>query len=328
MCAQQALGAAVLRASQPHTAQPRKWPRGSTGTRCERWCASPEIGRWCPTPSHRRPPPPPRSGRLSARARLSRVAATTRETTTIAERAAAGALKGSGPFPLLDPTKGYSHVSPGVCDACADDVEARRAWVRVPPPQPRVPSSRHLRALHPPTPDPRLGARANPTVSARHPTASRIPLTRCSPPHAGGSSAGPAPLPPRQRRAHPRVSGRRRAGDDFLRWYRAWEADYEATSLHHRGCPPPPPPGATLPRMTVDGTPPRAWPRRPLRRHEGGGEPIAAAVFPAVCCTIDDARELGRGEDVPDQRRQGGDVAPSCRGAPRRNLFDAGAAAA
>jgi len=36
---------------------------------------------------------------------------------------------GCGPFPLLDPTRGYSHVSPGVCDTCADSAEARRAWV-------------------------------------------------------------------------------------------------------------------------------------------------------------------------------------------------------
>lgn len=34
-----------------------------------------------------------------------------------------------GPLPLLDPTKTYAHVSPGVCDACADGAEARRAWV-------------------------------------------------------------------------------------------------------------------------------------------------------------------------------------------------------
>ena len=183
-------------------------PRGSTRDPMRTMVCVSRLG-WCLAPSHRRASPP-RSGRLSARARLSRVAATTRETTTIAERAAAGALKGSGPFPLLDPTKGYSHVSPGVCDACADDVEARRAWVRVPPPQPRVPSSRHLRASLSPTPDPRLGARAappSPRATRPHPAS---PLTRCSPPHAGGSSAGPAPLPPRQRRAHPRVSGRRR----------------------------------------------------------------------------------------------------------------------
>ena len=36
---------------------------------------------------------------------------------------------GCGPFPLLEPTRGYSHVSPGVCDTCADSAEARRAWV-------------------------------------------------------------------------------------------------------------------------------------------------------------------------------------------------------
>ena len=36
---------------------------------------------------------------------------------------------GPGPLPLLDPTKGYTHVSPGVCDACANDVDARIAWV-------------------------------------------------------------------------------------------------------------------------------------------------------------------------------------------------------
>ena len=38
---------------------------------------------------------------------------------------------GCGPFPLLDPTRGYTHVSPGVCDTCADSAEARRAWVEL-----------------------------------------------------------------------------------------------------------------------------------------------------------------------------------------------------
>ena len=37
---------------------------------------------------------------------------------------------GCGPFPLpYDP--GYTHVSPGVCDTCADSAEARRAWVEL-----------------------------------------------------------------------------------------------------------------------------------------------------------------------------------------------------
>ena len=43
-----------------------------------------------------------------------------------------------GPLPLLDPSRSYVHVSPGVCDACADGADARRAWVG----GPRVPFGR------------------------------------------------------------------------------------------------------------------------------------------------------------------------------------------
>jgi len=54
-------------------------------------------------------------------------AATTSE--AIRARAARGALAGARPFPLLRDPASYSHVSPGVCDACANAAEARRAWV-------------------------------------------------------------------------------------------------------------------------------------------------------------------------------------------------------
>ena len=49
----------------------------------------------------------------------------------IRHRAAHGALPGASPFPLLT-NRGstyYSHVSPGVCDACANSWQARSAWV-------------------------------------------------------------------------------------------------------------------------------------------------------------------------------------------------------
>ena len=47
----------------------------------------------------------------------------------IRTRAATGSLPGASPFPLLSNPKTYSHVSPGVCDTCANDVEQRKAWV-------------------------------------------------------------------------------------------------------------------------------------------------------------------------------------------------------
>jgi hypothetical protein len=51
---------------------------------------------------------------------------------SLKEEAAAGddAPRGFGPLPLLDAGAAYSHVSPGVCDACAEGADARRAWVR------------------------------------------------------------------------------------------------------------------------------------------------------------------------------------------------------
>ena len=80
--------------------------------------------------------------RFFARARPARVAAeravsasaagaadagTTSE--AIRARAERGALAGARPFPLLRDPASYSHVSPGVCDACANAAAARRAWV-------------------------------------------------------------------------------------------------------------------------------------------------------------------------------------------------------
>ena len=64
---------------------------------------------------------------VSASAAGAADAATTSE--AIRERAKRGALAGARPFPLLRDPASYSHVSPGVCDACANAAEARRAWV-------------------------------------------------------------------------------------------------------------------------------------------------------------------------------------------------------
>jgi len=32
-------------------------------------------------------------------------------------------------FPLVDPSKGYTHISPGVCDKCITDASVRSAWI-------------------------------------------------------------------------------------------------------------------------------------------------------------------------------------------------------
>ena len=68
--------------------------------------------------------------RVFARARPARVAADAATTSeAIRARAERGALAGARPFPLLRDPASYSHVSPGVCDACANAAAARRAWV-------------------------------------------------------------------------------------------------------------------------------------------------------------------------------------------------------
>ena len=68
--------------------------------------------------------------RVFARARPARVAADAATTSeAIRARAKRGALAGARPFPLLRDPASYSHVSPGVCDACANAAAARRAWV-------------------------------------------------------------------------------------------------------------------------------------------------------------------------------------------------------
>jgi len=81
--------------------------------------------------------------RVSRRASHSRVARPTRVVSATAAgtadavttldairaRARRGALENAAPFPLLRDPETYSHVSPGVCDACANSVDARKAWV-------------------------------------------------------------------------------------------------------------------------------------------------------------------------------------------------------
>ena len=289
-------------------------------------CAS-RLGS-CLAPSHRHAPTPPRSGRLAARARVSRVAATTRETTTIAERAAAGALEGSGPFPLLDPTKGYSHVSPGVCDACADDVEARRAWVRVPPPAPRPIISAPSRSLIPnqisPTP---ASARGHPPRPRRRPTSSSFP----SPPQVALLLGQ---LPSHRANAERTLAFLGdAAGDDFLPRYRAWEADYEAYLASVSEDDAAPGQGATLLDMVDEKE--RLLRARGLDDLFAGMKAeenaVAAAIFPALVDELDDAwePEPGAANIFPDPPAAKAEmlrtVLECCLAG---NLFDAGAAAA
>ena len=144
-------------------------------------------------------------------------------------RATAGALPGSGPFALLDPDAGYTHVSPGVCDACADDVEARKAWVRARDRSARAPprgSGTRALASRPP------GRTRAPPALPQNRVGGRFPLRTAPPPHLltpsilpnppfvfaralppGGSVARTVSFPRRQRRAHARfliVLARRR----------------------------------------------------------------------------------------------------------------------
>ena len=88
---------------------------------------------------------------------------------------------GCGPFPLLDPTRGYTHVSPGVCDTCAaprrrDARGSSCCWASSRPiaPTPSAPPNSSATNAHPTTPRGTERGRATTRRTSR-----RFPKTAC-----------------------------------------------------------------------------------------------------------------------------------------------------
>jgi hypothetical protein len=278
----------------------------------------------------------------------------------IRARATAGALPGSGPFALLDPDAGYTHVSPGVCDACADDVEARKAWVRVRDRSARAPprgSGTRALASRPP------GRTRAPPALPQNRVGGRFPLRTAPPPHLLTPSI--LPNPPFRFRAPslqvalllgqfpshvanaertrdflscwPDAAESSQPLDSYMERYELWAADYEAYLERCCSDEYAPHQGPTLLDMVDEKE--RLLRRRALPDLFAGMKAdenaIAAALFPALALELDDiwepepgAMRRPEGETETEAERKARMFASAIECCLAGNLFDAGAASA
>ena len=271
-----------------------------------------------------------------------------------------GRASRGGPFALLDPDAGYTHVSPGVCDACADDVEARKAWVRARDRSARAPprgSGTRALASRPPgrtrAPQPSLktaSAAASPYARHPHRISLRLPSSR-TPPFVfarppsrwlccSDSFLPTSPTPSARAisyRAGPTAAESSQPLDSYMERYELWAADYEAYLERCCSDEYAPHQGPTLLDMVDEKE--RLLRRRALPDLFAGMKAdenaIAAALFPALALELDDiwepepgAMRRPEGETETEAERKARMFASAIECCLAGNLFDAGAASA